>query len=471
MLLTDVKAKIDEYCPNSHYQFPHIMYIAQGNVAENEAAKNMNFEPSVGNAGTHEKKNGRRGKNCNKFRADTECIDIYLRKKKPKEEKVYAFQPKEGNESKAVTVQDMDQMMITSYVDNNMVGSNYETKMEDTNFGKNMTDVNYETNMTRLNFDHNTFGMNYETNVNDTNLENNVNDTNVENVNDTNLENVNGSNLENVNGSNLENVNGSNLENVNGSNLENVNGSNLENVNGSNFENVNGSNYENNNWKSFMSRMIQSTNARIAENNMKERKTPGRKRKANSDACAANVKKECTVGDIINGNENKPKRGRKPKTATVVVTMNNAGKEGEVVVVPSIRGKKKNDLPKEEVENYEKQMKMDVSNNDLNTKMPDFDSTFWEKESTETKISSKILYTEEEAQEVINAASWDESVDMFYENGYFVVVDKSISKKKRNPKLQEGKNKENVKENSPFDNKNKKDPQQTLLTNFFKRVA
>ncbi|EUD68399.1 hypothetical protein C922_01419 [Plasmodium inui San Antonio 1] len=65
----------------------------------------------------------------------------------------------------------------------------------------------------------------------------------------------------------------------------------------------------------------------------------------------------------------------------------------------------------------------------------------------------------------------DESVDMVYENGYFVVVHRSISKKKRSPKSQQRKNKENAKENFPFDNKNKKDPQQTLFTNLLKKVA
>ncbi|CAI7720856.1 conserved Plasmodium protein, unknown function [Plasmodium vivax] len=419
MLLTDVKAKIDEYSPNACYQFPHIMYIAEENLADKEAAKSVNLEQSVGNAGTHEKKNGRRGRNCNKSRASTECIDIYLRKKKPKEEKVDPFQPKEGNESNAVAAQGMNQMMGATYVDN-MVGANYEAKMEDTHFADNMVGMNYQQNLLGLNFDHNVFG---------------------------------------VAGGNLESgVSGGNFEGgVSGGNLESG-------VAGSNFENAESTTLENNNWKSFMSRMIQSTNAKIAENNMKERKTPGRKRKVNIDACAANDKKECAVGEIINGNENKPKRGRKPKAATVVVTTNKAENEGEAAVAPSRRGRKKNELPKEEVENDEKQMKLDVSNNDLNVKMPDFDSSFWEKESTEKKISSKIVYTEEEAQE-------DESVGMFYENGYFVVVDKSISKKKRGPKSQERKNKENAKENSPFDNKNKKDPQQTLLTNFFKRVA
>ncbi|ANQ08663.1 Uncharacterized protein PCOAH_00028820 [Plasmodium coatneyi] len=369
MLLTDVKAKIDQYCPNSKYQFPHIMYIA-----DKEDEKNINFEPSVGNAGTNENKNGMWGRNCNNFRPGTQYIDMYFRRKIPEEEKIDAFQFKESNEYKPVAPQGMHQMMGTNYF-HNMVGYNYGTKQEDTNFGEKIPHVYCQTNVSDANF-------------------------------------------------------------------------------------------ENNNWKSFMARMIQSTNARIAENNMKERKNLGKKRKPNSYAYFSNAKRECTVEDIINANVNKPNSGMKPKAGTVVITMNNAGHEDEAVVVPGRTWIKENTFPNEEVQYDQKHMKFHVSNNYLNMKMHDFDSSYWEKQLTQKKTASKIVYTEEEAQDVINGVTWDQSVDMFFENGYFVVVDKGTPEMKEVSISQERKNKGN----SPFYNKNKKHTQQTLLTNFFRKV-
>eukprot|EP00366_Plasmodium_knowlesi_P002036 XP_002259533.1 hypothetical protein, conserved in Plasmodium species [Plasmodium knowlesi strain H] len=398
MLLTDVKAKIDEYCPNSRYQFPHTMYIAEGNVTQKEVEKEFNLEPSVRYVGTNENKNGGKGKNCNISRPGTQYIDMYFRRRIPEEEKIDAFQSTVSRESRHVAPQGMHQMVGKNYMNqmahtnftHQMMGANYIHNINGHHYGEKSEYTNWGGNISHLNHGMNGTRVNYETNVNNTNSENN--------------------------------------------NCEN--------------NNCEKNNFEKNNWKSFMSRMIQSTNAKVAENNMKDKKAFGKKRKPNSYAHAANNKRECSVEDVIKGNENKPKSGMKKKSGTVVVSVNNDGKEDE---------KKENHLPRGKAQNDKEQMKLDVSNNDLNMKMNYFDSSYSEKELTQKKISNKVVYTEEEAQE-------DQSVDMFFENGYFVVVDKSISENNQGPISEERKNMENAKENFPFGNNNKKHTQQTLLT-------
>ncbi|KJP85331.1 hypothetical protein AK88_05035 [Plasmodium fragile] len=475
MLLRDVKTKINAYSANSCYQFPHIMYMAEENVAATEAEKNINRLPSIGHASTYEKKNANRGKICTKLRGGFyECIDTYFRKKTPQEEKVNPFQPKGGNASKALATQGMGEMMDSNYV-HNVARHNYGTKMDSNNFRKNVTGMNYGQNVHRLNFQPSLNQSNFENEVNHYNLINKVNHSNFENdVKHYNLINkVNHSNFENkVNHNNFENkVNHSNFENnVNHSNFENqVNHYNLRSkVNHTNLDNnENDTNFENNNWKSFMSRMIQSTNARIAENNMRDKKNYGRKRKPNSHAFVTNFRQDYPVGNIIYRNQNKFNMGHIPKAGTVVVTMNNARKEHEALVMPSraSTGRRENDVLREIFEYDERQIKLEGSNSNLNSGMLDYNSSLWEDESTEKDFASKIVCTEQEAQEVIKAVNWQEDgVDMFFENGYFVVVDKSISKRNEALEWYEGENKENANENYPFENKNKKESQQTLLT-------
>ncbi|GAW81281.1 hypothetical protein, conserved [Plasmodium gonderi] len=228
--------------------------------------------------------------------------------------------------------------------------------------------------------------------------------------------------------------------------------------------NMNETNFENNNWKSFMLCMIQSTNAKNSVNYLKEKKIPGRKRKTNKDDYPSNVRKENVLQESMNIDMNTSIKGRKGTTLVALNASINEKNTGNVSNIKAKIIKKKSDSGKEEIEKDEKQMKLDaVSNSNIDINMTRPESKLQGKEPRDKKSGRKVMCTEEEAEEVIKAVSWDESVDMFYENGYFVVVNKNIHKKESEAKIHE-KNRETTREISSFDNKNKKDTHQTLLT-------